>query len=44
LTKPELDSHNDYNESVWTTLGHKAFDNEYIVGLNSSVEFWDEDD
>ena len=34
------DAVDDYNESVWLSLGHPAFENEFLANLED-VEWWD---
>ena len=36
----ERDGIDGYNESIWQNLGHKAFENDYTVSLDESLEWW----
>ena len=37
------DGIDSYNESVWSSLGHSAFESD-ITLINEDVEWWDIDD
>ena len=39
-TNPDSDGIDGYNESVWLSLGHRAFEKD-IVDVNEDIEWWD---
>lgn len=37
----EKDGIDSYNHSVWSNLGHPAFDNDYVLALDETLDWWD---
>ena len=43
LTNSKSDGIDGYNESVWRTLGHPAFESD-VTTINEDIEWWDIND
>lgn len=41
--RSDSDGIDGYNESVWRTLGHPAFDDESLISIED-LEWWDPND
>jgi len=40
----DKDGIDGYNESVWTTLGHRIFELSPLMDLEADIEWWDTED
>ena len=44
MAAKESDGIDSYNQSVWASLGHVAFEDDYVMALDDTLEWWDKGD